>query len=151
MYRKTLILFSLQYRFIYHVRGYANIVNLNQILKYNNIKNTRLVFRPRRPERVKRLLLMTHNYLTDDPSALSNLNTVFCLQQMVLRDGSEVYEAWKSPPVKPLICVHIYNYTNVDDYLKGKSEKIKIVDTGPYCYRYYPDSIISRSGCNLPH
>lgn len=54
---------------------------------------------------------------------------------MTIREGSEVYEAWRKPPVKPLICVHIFNYTNFDDFKKGIDDKIRIKEVGPYCYR----------------
>lgn len=54
---------------------------------------------------------------------------------MILKEDSEVYEAWKDPPVKPLICVHIFNYTNIDEFLSDQNTIIKLKDTGPYCYR----------------
>lgn len=57
------------------------------------------------------------------------------LNQMVLREGTEVYEAWRKPPVKPLICIKVFNYTNIPEYAKGIDDKIKLQEVGPYCYR----------------
>ncbi|XP_054258356.1 lysosome membrane protein 2-like isoform X2 [Macrosteles quadrilineatus] len=57
------------------------------------------------------------------------------LNQMTLKEGTEIFAAWQKPPVKPLICVHVFNYTNFDDYTAGKSKKLKVKETGPYCYR----------------
>ncbi|XP_014244782.1 scavenger receptor class B member 1-like isoform X2 [Cimex lectularius] len=57
------------------------------------------------------------------------------INQMTIREGSDVYEAWRKPPVKPLICVHIFNYTNLPRFSQGLDEKIKLEEVGPYCYR----------------
>uniref|UniRef100_A0A1B6F5N2 Scavenger receptor class B member 1 n=1 Tax=Cuerna arida TaxID=1464854 RepID=A0A1B6F5N2_9HEMI len=74
------------------------------------------------------------------------------LNQMTLKEDTELYQAWKNPPVKPLICVHIFNYTNMDAYTKGQDSKIHVNETGPYCYRetlektnvkFYPNGTVS--------
>lgn len=57
------------------------------------------------------------------------------VNQMTIREGSDVYEAWRKPPIEPLICVYVFNYTNVHEYSKGIEEKIKVEEVGPYCYR----------------
>ncbi|CAH1405820.1 unnamed protein product [Nezara viridula] len=57
------------------------------------------------------------------------------INQLTIRDGSDVYEAWRKPPVKPLICVHVFNYTNFEEYAKKIDKKLKIEEVGPYCYR----------------
>ena len=36
--------------------------------------------------------------------------------------------------MKPLLKVHIFNYTNIEAVLSGKEKKIKIEDIGPYVY-----------------
>lgn len=41
---------------------------------------------------------------------------------------------WKQPTVKTLLKVHIFNYTNIDEYLDGTADKIKLEDVGPYIY-----------------
>ncbi|KAF6208175.1 hypothetical protein GE061_016626 [Apolygus lucorum] len=57
------------------------------------------------------------------------------INQMTIREGSEVFEAWQKPPMKPLICIHIFNYTNLERYKAKLDEKIKLQEVGPYCYR----------------
>lgn len=36
--------------------------------------------------------------------------------------------------MKPLLKVHIFNYTNIEAVLRGKEKKIKVEDIGPYVY-----------------
>ncbi|KAL1139346.1 hypothetical protein AAG570_006330, partial [Ranatra chinensis] len=55
--------------------------------------------------------------------------------QLTLREGSQVFDAWSAPPVKPLICAHVFNYTNVHRYAAGVDPKIHVQEVGPYCYR----------------
>ena len=54
---------------------------------------------------------------------------------MTLKNGTQVFDAWSKPPVKPLICGHVFNYTNMDEFISGKDKKIKLKEVGPYCYR----------------
>lgn len=46
-------------------------------------------------------------------------------------------EWWLDSPIQPLIKIHIFNYTNIDEYLSGKEKKIKVEDVGPYVYKEY--------------
>ncbi|KAK9506184.1 hypothetical protein O3M35_008165 [Rhynocoris fuscipes] len=57
------------------------------------------------------------------------------INQMTIREGSSVYDAWRKPPVKPLICIFVFNYTNVEEYTKKVHSKLKLQEVGPYCYR----------------
>ncbi|XP_073977395.1 platelet glycoprotein 4-like isoform X2 [Rhodnius prolixus] len=57
------------------------------------------------------------------------------INQMTLREGSDVYYAWKKPPVKPLICIFVFNYTNIEEYKAKHHNKLKLQEVGPYCYR----------------
>lgn len=41
---------------------------------------------------------------------------------------------WINPPVNNLLKLHIFNYTNIDSFLKGEDTKIRIQDLGPYTY-----------------
>ncbi|XP_053682926.1 platelet glycoprotein 4-like isoform X3 [Sabethes cyaneus] len=43
-------------------------------------------------------------------------------------------EWWERPPVNPLLKVHVFNYTNVEEFIKGEATKLKVVDLGPYVY-----------------
>lgn len=36
--------------------------------------------------------------------------------------------------MKPLLKVHVFNYTNIDEVLSGREEKLKVQDIGPYVY-----------------
>lgn len=57
------------------------------------------------------------------------------MQNLVLKNGSRTLEWWVEPPIEPLIKVHVFNYTNIDRYMKGQDDKIKLNDVGPYVYR----------------
>lgn len=54
---------------------------------------------------------------------------------MTIKNGSMFYDAWKDSPIKPLMCVYIFNYTNVNQFLAGEEPKLKVQEVGPYCYR----------------
>lgn len=43
-------------------------------------------------------------------------------------------EWWIKPPLSTHLKVHIFNYTNLDDFLSGKAKKLKVTDLGPYTY-----------------
>lgn len=54
---------------------------------------------------------------------------------MVLKNNSMSHTLWKNPPVQPLMKVHIFNYTNIKEYMSGNETKLKVTDIGPYTYR----------------
>lgn len=56
------------------------------------------------------------------------------LENLKLSHKSTAAEWWEKPPVNPLLKVHIFNYTNMDDFFSGKADKLKVVDLGPYVY-----------------
>ena len=45
------------------------------------------------------------------------------LDNLPIREGSEVYKGWKDPPVTPVVSFRIFNLTNKDAILKGKHLK----------------------------
>jgi len=49
-----------------------------------------------------------------------------------LLPGTEIAEAWISPPVKPLLKIYYFNVTNPQEYLSGS--KIHLEELGPYTY-----------------
>lgn len=53
---------------------------------------------------------------------------------MVLANNSASFELWRKPPVKPLVKIHIFNYTNLEEYEKGVDKKLHVQDIGPYVY-----------------
>lgn len=54
--------------------------------------------------------------------------------QLVLSNNSLAAKWWMHPPINPHLKVHIFNYTNVDRYVKGLDKKLKLEDLGPYVY-----------------
>lgn len=56
---------------------------------------------------------------------------------MILKNGTKSMEWWIDSPIQPLIKIHIFNYTNIDDFLSGKDEKIRLKDVGPYVYKEF--------------
>jgi hypothetical protein len=41
------------------------------------------------------------------------------LENLPLREGSEVYKGWKEPPVTPVVSFRVFNLTNQDAFLDG--------------------------------
>lgn len=52
-----------------------------------------------------------------------------------LRIYNRFYELWKNPPFKTNLKIHVFNYTNVEEFLNGKDDKLKVRDVGPYVYQ----------------
>ncbi|XP_059482804.1 scavenger receptor class B member 1-like [Neocloeon triangulifer] len=55
-------------------------------------------------------------------------------QKLVIERDTHVYDVWVKPPVKPVVNVYLFNYTNIPQFAAGK-EKLKIQEVGPYAYR----------------
>lgn len=61
---------------------------------------------------------------------------------MILKNGSKALEWWIDSPIQPLIKVHIFNFTNIDEVLKDpKNVKIKLQDVGPYIFKEYSQKV----------
>lgn len=58
----------------------------------------------------------------------------FFVQNLVLANNSAAFEMWRRPPAKPLVKIHIFNYTNLEAYEKGEAKKLHVQDIGPYVY-----------------
>jgi hypothetical protein len=54
---------------------------------------------------------------------------------LVLERDSRVFDVWVKPPVKPVVNIFLFNYTNIPQFAAG-TEKLKIQEVGPYAYRY---------------
>ena len=52
----------------------------------------------------------------------------------MLANASQTFQYWVKPPVKPLMKVYIFNYTNVDKFKNEIDSKLKISEVGPYVY-----------------
>ncbi|CAO1443186.1 unnamed protein product [Diamesa hyperborea] len=57
------------------------------------------------------------------------------VENLALRNDTKSLSWWIKPPIEPLLQIHIFNYTNIDRFLQGKDDKIKLQDVGPYVYR----------------
>lgn len=57
--------------------------------------------------------------------------------QLVLKKGSESYNNWVTPPAPVYMKFHIFNYTNVDDFIHKRNNvtKLSVKEIGPYSYR----------------
>ncbi|CAF4817980.1 unnamed protein product [Pieris macdunnoughi] len=51
-----------------------------------------------------------------------------------VREGNFIYNMWSNPTYKIYSDVYIFNYTNVDQYLRGE-EKLKLTELGPYKFQ----------------
>jgi hypothetical protein len=61
----------------------------------------------------------------------------FNQQNLVLKNNTKTMEWWLDSPIQPLIKIHIFNYTNIDDFMQGRAKKLKVEDIGPYVYKEY--------------
>ena len=56
-------------------------------------------------------------------------------QSLVTSPTNDLFELWKNPPVQPILSLYLFNYTNVDSWLKGLDKQLKVEEVGPYCYQ----------------
>ncbi|XP_044030623.1 lysosome membrane protein 2 isoform X4 [Siniperca chuatsi] len=56
-------------------------------------------------------------------------------KEIVLVEGSRVFESWKTPPPPVYMEFFFFNVTNVKEFLEGAKPEVKQV--GPYTYREY--------------
>lgn len=57
------------------------------------------------------------------------------LQNVVLKNNSDILNWYLKPPIDPIIKVYLFNYTNIDKFYNGTDLKLKIQECGPYVYR----------------
>ncbi|KAI8034137.1 hypothetical protein M5D96_013099 [Drosophila gunungcola] len=59
------------------------------------------------------------------------------LENLILAENSETANSWLNPDPNydTLLKAHIFHYPNIDDYLAGRADKIKVVDVGPLTYQ----------------
>ncbi|XP_052748979.1 scavenger receptor class B member 1-like isoform X2 [Galleria mellonella] len=56
-------------------------------------------------------------------------------QKVVLQDGGEILEMWRTPEVELFCRVYLFNVTNAEEYMAGIDDKIKVKEVGPYVYK----------------
>ncbi|KAG5681147.1 hypothetical protein PVAND_010607 [Polypedilum vanderplanki] len=77
------------------------------------------------------LILSTTVFVVISFTNIFNANIV---NELVLRNDSKALEYWINSPLKPIIKVYIFNYTNIDAVKAGHAEKIKVEEIGPIVY-----------------
>lgn len=55
--------------------------------------------------------------------------------RLTLANNTAVHLSWRKPPLEPLLCVYIFNYTNSDDFIQKRDPELKMEEVGPICYR----------------
>lgn len=63
----------------------------------------------------------------------------FIHKELVIRNGTDVYQNWKLPPVTPHLRMYFFNLTNKEEFLKGSKPILQ--EAGPYCYREHWEKI----------
>jgi len=56
----------------------------------------------------------------------------FIYKELELKEGGEVFENWRKPPVEPQTKVYFFNVTNPVEFMKGQKPIFKQI--GPYVY-----------------
>ncbi|EFA05669.1 scavenger receptor protein [Tribolium castaneum] len=59
-------------------------------------------------------------------------NAVFA--NLAIIPDTQSYDMWVKPSPKPLLKVHIFNYTNVPEFESRDDEKLNVKEVGPYVY-----------------
>lgn len=71
---------------------------------------------------------------------------LFCFssQNMVLRNGTEVFDSWEKPPLPVYTQFYFFNVTNPEEILRGEIPILE--EVGPYTYRSVPPPLLNRAG-----
>ncbi|XP_032672863.1 scavenger receptor class B member 1-like [Odontomachus brunneus] len=54
--------------------------------------------------------------------------------QLQLRNGTKAMSMWERPPAKLILEVYVFNFTNVEDFLSYRADKLHVEELGPYIY-----------------
>ncbi|XP_076065666.1 lysosome membrane protein 2-like [Oratosquilla oratoria] len=57
----------------------------------------------------------------------------FIYKELILKNGTEMFEFWRNPPITPYLRMYFFNVTNKEEFLQG--EKPILREIGPYSYR----------------
>ncbi|XP_051172035.1 scavenger receptor class B member 1-like [Leptopilina boulardi] len=57
------------------------------------------------------------------------------MTELQIKNGTNFFDVWQRPSVRVQYKIHLFNYTNVDDFENNRAKKLKIEDIGPYIYR----------------
>lgn len=56
-------------------------------------------------------------------------------QKLSVYQGSFLFKLWEKPPLDVFIKVYVFNVTNVEAFLNGTDDKLKLQEVGPYVYQ----------------
>ncbi|CAH1165858.1 unnamed protein product [Phyllotreta striolata] len=79
-------------------------------------------------------LLLFASLLVAFVTCLTDTIDDYMLSQLALKNGSDAFAWWQKPPAKALYKLHIFNYTNIEDYADGFVDKFDVKELGPYTY-----------------
>lgn len=57
------------------------------------------------------------------------------ISHLQLRNGTLSFAWWQRPMVRAVYRIHIFNYTNIEEFESGKEKKLRVNETGPFIYR----------------
>lgn len=60
---------------------------------------------------------------------------------MVLVNGTQAKVWWEKTPIYPLLKVHVFNYTNIPEFIAGKDPRLKVEDLGPLTYKEITEKV----------
>lgn len=84
--------------------------------------------------------MFTHQVQKNDPFSLCVISPCLLFQQeIVLVEGSRVFESWKRPPPPVYMEFFFFNVTNAEEIVTGAKPVVNQV--GPYTYRYVDDQV----------
>ena len=63
---------------------------------------------------------------------INSCSVFFYLQQIPLREGTDITEVWRQPPVRPLLKIYFFNVTNPRRFLRGAKPRLQ--EVGPFVY-----------------
>ncbi|GJQ75366.1 hypothetical protein Trydic_g23543 [Trypoxylus dichotomus] len=58
----------------------------------------------------------------------------YIMQNLMLANGSTAFEGWINPKARTLVKIHIFNYTNVEEFDNGTDKRLRVKELGPYVY-----------------
>ncbi|XP_043475556.1 scavenger receptor class B member 1-like [Leptopilina heterotoma] len=57
------------------------------------------------------------------------------MTELQIKNGTNNFAMWQRPSVRVVYKIHLFNYTNVEDFENDRAEKLRVEDIGPYIYR----------------
>ena len=56
-------------------------------------------------------------------------------QQLATSPDSDIFDMWQNPPIHPKMKIHLFNITNIDQWLSGEQDILNLSEVGPYVYK----------------